>query len=88
MRAGGGAGDENICARLDAGLARHSVHTAVDLKLAVKVPLVDVAADGGDLGHHVGHELLPAEARLNSHHEHDVALVKERQHGFSARVGL
>ena len=47
-------------------------------QLAVRVDLVEHRAQLRDLGHHVRHELLPAEARLDRHHQHDVALLEVR----------
>src|SRR5574344_1789799 len=82
------AGDEYVGAGSDAGLTGHGVYAAVDLQLAGGVPLVDIPADLCDLGHHVSHEFLTAEARLDRHHKNDVARLKERQHRLCARVRL
>ena len=45
------------------------VNAAVHLQVTVGAVLVDVAPDGLDLGQHVGHEGLTAEAGLHRHHQ-------------------
>jgi hypothetical protein len=58
-------GNNDVCACIGSGVDCVLSQTAVDLDVELRVAL----AEGFDLGHHLRHELLAAEAGLDSHHE-------------------
>ena len=64
------------------------VYAAVDLDIAAGAVLLYERADAADLGQHVRHEALAAEAGLHRHHEHHVELVEIRQYDGGRRPGL
>ena len=64
------------------------VDAAVDLQLAGGVLFVNVRTDGLQLRHQVGHERLPAEARLDGHDEDQAAEIEEREDGLSRGLRL
>ena len=73
---------------MDALMTGAGIHAAVHLQFAGRIHGVDIATDGLHLGHHVGHELLAAEARLHRHHQDDVTLADKGQHSAGGGLGL
>ena len=84
----GAAGHQDVGSGMDALMAGVGVYAAVYLQLTRGVHGVDIAADGLHLGHHVGHELLAAEARLHRHDEHHIKAVEVRVQALNGRARL
>ena len=80
--------DKDVCACRRADLCSLRVDAAVDLQLAAGIFLIDIRADGPHLGHHVGHETLSAEARLDRHDQNQIDKADERQNSFCRRFGF
>ena len=62
------------------------VYPPVHLQLDVQAGPVDELPGPGDLGHHLGHEALPAEAGVHGHHQHHIDAVQPRLAGFETRL--
>jgi hypothetical protein len=79
----GRAGDEHVGARFRAQGQSRFVQSAVHLDVFVETLLAQPA----DLGQHVGHELLTAEAGLDAHHEHEIDLGQDRREHLDRGLG-
>ena len=86
----GAARHQNVRARIGTGLAGGRVGTdaAVHLHKALKAAAVDLRPQQGDLVQRLRHELLPAEARLHAHHQHQIQLVQPGEHRLGRGAGL
>ena len=91
---GGGAGDQHIGAGGDRLARGFGVDAAVDLDEDVEVFLGDAVGDRLDLLELAGDELLPAEARVDAHHQHEVDVLEHiierlgRGRGIERHAGL
>ena len=68
----GGAGHQHVGTRPDRQRGGGGVNAAVHLQVAVRAVALNIAPDGLQLGQHVGHEGLAAEAGLHRHHQNQV----------------
>src|SRR3546814_18610161 len=75
------AGDQHVGAGGDRPRRGLCIDAAIDLQIDGAPAGVDLAAQGGDLVQHAGHEALDAEARIHAHAEDEVDIVKHRKIG-------
>lgn len=73
---------------IQTGLEGGGTHTAVHFQDAGKAALPDPMVNGLELGHHIGHKGLTAEAWLHRHHQDHVAQLQVREGGLGRGAGL
>src|SRR6185295_14800912 len=71
-----GAGDQHVGTGGHGLLRRLGIDAAIDLEIDDAAARVDHLAQGGDLGELALDEALPAEARVDAHHQHQVDVTQ------------
>ena len=64
------------------------VHAAIHFQQVAGAPLCPLFLEPAQLFQRRGHELLPAEARLHAHHQHQIQLVEIRGQRLRRSTGL
>ena len=85
---GGGSRDQRGCARADRLSRRFGVDAAIDFELDLQTLLGDAVRDRFDLGQLAGNELLPAEAGIHGHHQHEIELLEHIVERLGGRRGV
>src|ERR1700722_16647121 len=71
-----GAGHQGVGAGLDAAPGLLRIDTAIDLEVDLAALCIDHPAQGRDLGELAVDERLPAETRIDAHHQHEIEVAQ------------
>ena len=84
----GTARHQNIGTRLHTQGGGGVVHAAIHFQQVAGAPLCPLFLEPAQLFQRRGHELLPAEAGLHAHHQHQIQLVEIRSQRLRISTGL